>query len=156
MCEGITPHLQIAAGNIRNRALWANIENQTELVLDQMAKDMSVKWYDFNADHETKAQTIQSAIIIHRFKGTKYALEKAITGYFGEGYVKEWFEYDGQPYMFKIYTSSTEATTNKIKQFMKIVEYCKNARSHLEEIIVQTVINQKYILWSSYANKNYM
>ncbi len=142
MCEGITPYLREAANKIKDRALWANIENQPESVLDQMAKDMSVKWYDFNASSEIKAQTIQSAITIHRFKGTKYALEKAIEDYFGEGYVKEWFEYNGEPYMFKVYTSSPEATTNKVKQFMKIIEYCKNARSHLEEIIVQTVINQ--------------
>lgn len=140
LCAALNPWMREIAQKIPGVLLYYNTEELPEDALDAMAHALSVTWYDFGADIETKAKTIKSAIAIHQFNGTKYALERAISDYFGDGHVEEWFEFDGEPYTFDVYTSSPSATTDRVIQFYKIIEYCKNVRSHLRQIHIQTEI----------------
>ncbi len=45
---------------------------------------------------------------VHTFRGTPYAVEQVIQTYFGDGEVSEWFEYGGQPGMFKVVTTNNQ------------------------------------------------
>lgn len=49
-----------------------------------------------------KREIIKNAIELHRYKGTKYALIKVLNSLNIDGEIKEWFEYDGEPYFFKV------------------------------------------------------
>lgn len=85
---------------------------------------------------EEKRNLIKSAIKMHRYKGTKFALEEIFKTLNIVGSIDEWFKYGGQPYYFKVILqifnrSINEETENRLRDLIN--EY-KNERSWLEEI----------------------
>ena len=58
-------------------------------------------WLQTKTETE-KREIIKKAIELHRYKGTKYALVKVLSSLNINGEIKEWFEYEGEPYHFKI------------------------------------------------------
>lgn len=85
---------------------------------------------------EEKRNLIKSSIKMHRYKGTKYALEEIFKTLNIVGNIEEWFNYGGEPYHFKVILqifnrSINEETENKLRALIN--EY-KNERSWLEEI----------------------
>ena len=83
-----------------------------------------------------KRNLIKSAIKMHRYKGTKYALEEIFKTLNIVGNIEEWFNYDGDPYHFKVILQIFNRSINEeteLKLRALIDEY-KNERSWLEEI----------------------
>ena len=83
-----------------------------------------------------KRNLIKSSIKMHRYKGTKYALEEIFKTLNIVGNIEEWFNYGGDPYHFKVILqvfnrSINEETETKLRALIN--EY-KNERSWLEEI----------------------
>ena len=73
---------------------------------------------------------------MHRYKGTKFAIEEIFKTLNIVGNVEEWFNYGGQPYYFKVILqifnrSINEETENKL---IALINEYKNERSWLEEI----------------------
>lgn len=136
LCAALTPPLQEIAGQVEHILLWPRIENLTEDVLDELAWQLHMDWYDATADIETKKALIKNAIEVHRKRGTPQAVEEIIQTYFGDGYVEEWFEYGGEPYMFRVITNNATVTGEQAQQFIKVLNAVKNMRSRLETIII--------------------
>ena len=83
-----------------------------------------------------KRNLIKSSIKMHRYKGTKYAIEEIFKTLNIVGNVEEWFNYGGKPYYFKVILqifnrSINEETEEKLRALIN--EY-KNERSWLEQI----------------------
>lgn len=103
--------------------------------------DKNSGWLLATSEQE-KRNLVKNAIILHKTKGTKYSVLKAIESLNLEGTVQEWFEYDGTPHHFKVIIDSIGIpyTENDILNLENYVRYYKNARSYLDEIIVQATI----------------
>jgi len=106
------------------------------------------------ADTEEKKRTlIKNAIKFHRFRGTKYSILKALesVGYYADLY--EWFEYDGNPFYFKIniYLDNLGIDLNIRNSLIDLVNSYKNVRSHFEGLnsILQNNITEKVICVTS-------
>lgn len=114
--------------------IYARIDQLEEPVLDALAKDFDVAWYDYNHSLETKRAMIKDSFFVHRHLGTKGALDRALSDIFPGSTVQEWFEYSGLPYYFRVVLDATQirepAFLGSIK---KAIEYYKSYRSHLEE-----------------------
>jgi len=136
LCAALTPQLQQLAVEVGLCLIYSRVAQMNDAVLDELAWSLHIDWYDSSAGLETKRRMIKDAIKIHRYRGTPYAVEQLIEAYFGDGYVQEWFEYGGSPYMFKVVTSNPSVTGDQATQFIKVLNSVKNARSHLEEIII--------------------
>jgi phage tail P2-like protein len=114
--------------------IYANIDALPEDILDILAHDFKVDWYDYNQTTEVKRRLIRDSKKVHRRLGTKAAVESVIRAYFGNGEVTEWFEYGGKPYFFRLsvdidpQNDSPEAR----RQLFESVRRVKNVRSHLE------------------------
>lgn len=83
-----------------------------------------------------KRNLIKSAIKMHRYKGTKYALEEIFKTLNIVGNIEEWFNYGSDPYHFKVILQIFNRSINEeteLKLRALIDEY-KNERSWLEEI----------------------
>lgn len=85
---------------------------------------------------DEKRNLIKSSIKMHRYKGTKYAIEEIFKTLNIVGSVTEWFDYGGEPYYFKVILqifnrSINEETENKLRA---LIDEYKNERSWLEEI----------------------
>lgn len=74
---------------------WDKVDELTEAECNEMAWELDIDWYDSEGMSLTeKRNTIKLAQQIKRKRGTKWAVERLIGAYFGEGYVMEWFEMD--------------------------------------------------------------
>lgn len=111
---------------------WDEIDSMSEAELDELAWELDVDWYDSTGmSLEEKRETLKLAQQIKRKRGTKWAVERLISAYFGEGYVMEWYEMYGTPYTFVALTTNTHTDAHNFEKFVEAVKAAKNARSHL-------------------------
>lgn len=139
LARAISEQLQITARQIKTNVIYARIDELDEQTLDILAYDLHVDWYDYTYPVEVKRQTIKDSVKIHRKLGTKYAVETALGAVFPGTTVKEWFEYGGDPFMFKVIIGATTAGISADRQaaVLERVRFYKNLRSHLEAISYQ-------------------
>lgn len=117
---------------IKTIRVWDMIDELTEAECDELAWELDIDWYDSTGmSLDEKRETIKMAQQIKRKHGTKWAVERLITAYFGEGYVIEWFDLDTAPYTFAALTTNTEITAENLAKFTEAAEAAKNERSHI-------------------------
>lgn len=112
---------------------WDEIDNLNEAECDELAWELDIDWYDSTGmSLEDKRATIKLAQQIKRKRGTKWAVERLISAYFGEGYVVEWYDMDGlAPFTFVALTTNTHITAENYGKFVEAVKAAKNERSHI-------------------------
>ena len=111
---------------------WDEVDNLSEAECDELAWELDVDWYDSTGmSLEEKRDTIKLAIQIKRKRGTKWAVERLISAYFGEGYVVEWYEMGSSPYTFVALTTNADIDAHSFEKFVQAVKSAKNSRSHL-------------------------
>jgi phage tail P2-like protein len=134
MCAALEPLLKQIANDIDKTIIIGDIDNVSEAVLDELAWQWHVDFYEGTA--EQKRQLVKNALIIHLTKGTPFAVETLIATIFGQGRVEEWFEYSGQPYHFRVIVDNTSATGEQADKFIRMLESVKNKRSKLDQIVI--------------------
>lgn len=112
----------------------SNIDGLNEAVLDILARDFKVDWWDPEYSIEEKRRTLKGSWRVHKTLGTKAAVETAISAVYPETKVEEWFDYGGEPYGFKIRLNltGTEWTEERPRRILERVEFYKSLRSHLD------------------------
>lgn len=120
---------------LKTLRVWDNIDNLNEAECDELAWELDVDWYDSTGmSLEEKQATLKIAQQIKRKRGTKWAVERLISAYFGEGYIMEWYEMYGTPYTFVALTTNAHITAQNYEKFVEAVKAAKNVRSHLAGI----------------------
>lgn len=145
--EHMTQLAEVAAkalklyGDFSNSAnLYSRIDELPEEVLDILAKDLKVDWYDYDYNLETKRRVIRNSWYIHKRLGSARSVEVALSDMWPNSSVEEWFEYGGSPYFFRAILEADDPTnpiyTHSCYDKVRIF---KPARSHLEdnEVIVR-------------------
>lgn len=117
---------------INKARVIANIDGLDEAVLDILAHDFKIDWWDPNYSLEEKRQTFKDSWYVHKHMGTKAAVERAISAIYPHTRVLEWWEYGGEPYHFRLDINITNDTINSDKQrrVLQRVNYYKSLRSH--------------------------
>lgn len=112
---------------------WGSIGDLSEAECDELAWELDIDWYDSTGmSLQEKRDTIRLAQQIKRKRGTKWAVERLVTAYLGEGYVLEWYELEGYaPYTFIALTTNPSITAENYRQFVEAVKAAKNERSHI-------------------------
>lgn len=115
--------------------IYPAVDGLPEALIDHLAEQMHVDEYDDNSDLSVKRQQVKESFLLHKFKGTKYAVQKAVSTVYQVAKVEEWPAYSGDPYHFRIsgITAPIEdgAVVNKL---VRIVNAYKNTRSWLDYI----------------------
>lgn len=124
-----------------NIGLYSVIDTLPEEMVDALAVDLDTQYYDTTLDLQAKRDLVKGTLAWYEKAGTPQAISELIAAVFGEGEVKEWFEYGGSPYYFKIVTSA-QLTPDIDSEFTKIIKKVKNARSHVEAIEINRQITQ--------------
>lgn len=119
--------------------IYAQIDTLPEELLDILAYDFKVDWWNGDYTLEEKRRTLKDSWRVHRMLGTKAAAETAISAIYPNTQVQEWFEYGGQPYFFRVIIDATNEGISKERRdaVLNRVKYYKNLRSHLEEVAYQ-------------------
>ena len=120
------------AGKIDSPSVFQNINEADEAMLDLMAKDNKVDWYDYDADIETKRRQISSNWNVRKQIGTVGAVKLALQKVWPDTTVEEWFEYDGEPGYFQVLLSLNTEGTVPFNKAVRMVEVFKPVRAHID------------------------
>ena len=132
------------AGEIWRNRFWTDLDSVPEQMLDVLAYDLKIDWWDESYSVDEKRKTLKESLLVHKHMGTKYAVETAISAIYPRTVVEEWFEYGGDPYTFRLTIDATDfpVNTERHRQVLQRVNYYKNVRSHLERV-KYTVYSEK-------------
>lgn len=152
MCEGLQGELENVVENTYNILMYQMLSTaeDTEFanqLVDELAWQFHVDYYDKNAAFDIKKQLVKQSIRIHQKKGTPSAVEELIATVFtSTTQLLEWYNYDGgEPYHFKIRTTKLPTSADEIK-FRKALNTVKNERSYLDTIEQITVaLNEAFV-----------
>ncbi len=147
--------LAVRREEIERLAIYPNTARLEEGLLDILARDFKVDWWDSDYSVEEKRRTLATSWQVHKTLGTKAAVIKAITSVYPSAALEEWFEYGGKPYHFRLTVRLTESGWDafKHKQLLEKMQYYKNLRSHREAVVyympLVTVENPQRFLFES-------
>lgn len=119
--------------------IYSRIDELPEELLDILAQDFGVSWYNYNHDLETKRAVIRDSFHVHKHLGTVGAVKRALSDVWPSYSLQEWFEYGGDPYHFRVVIADEDFTPEKRAQAIRYINMVKNVRSWLDEIYAQSV-----------------
>lgn len=143
LAHGIAQVLSDRAKEIESLALYARIEELPEELLDILAYDFNVAWWDWSLKLEDKRRMIRESWHVRRHLGTKYAVELAVSAAFGSGAVEEWFEYGGEPYHFRIAFVELRRVWDNYDGFLSTLEAVKRKSAVLDSLTAMKTIEPK-------------
>jgi len=117
--------------------IYSRIDELPEELLDILAKDLKVDWWDPDYSLEEKRRTLKSSWMVHKRLGTRWAVETAISAIYPDSRVECWYEYGGRPYHFRfqINTSGRVSTAEEQAKVLKLARFYRSLRDHLEKLI---------------------
>lgn len=122
--------------SVKTLSTWDQIDNLSEAELDELAWELNILWYDHGAEIGVKRELVKNSDKVYRHLGTKWAVENVINTYFGSGYIREWFEYGGQPGRFRVYSANPTLTQERLAEFMHLLNKVKRASAKLDGIYI--------------------
>ena len=141
--DGTAAMAQVAAEELERRGiesglprLWGRFDDMDGDLLDILAEDLGLTWYDSDAPAAVKRELLKNSGQVFRRLGTKWAVENVIGTYFGEGFVREWFEYDGEPGHFRVYSPNPSVNQERLEEFLSLLEREKRTSAKLDGIFI--------------------
>jgi len=139
----ITPQLQAVSQAIEECIILARLDELSETVVDLLAWQYHVDFYDKGLPIEQKRTLVKTSIDVHRHKGTPYAVQTVVSAILNGAQVLEWFNYGGEPYHFKVaLITGPMASGETIEKLVKAINLTKNTRSWLDGVEFSRGINQ--------------
>lgn len=133
----VTFSLYLLQKYIDNANFTVNIDNVSEKIIDYLACEYRTPYYDEALDLKTKRNLVKSTMLTYQKIGTTNIIKEYLNTLNEETDVAEWYDYDGQPYNFKIFLNISENRKVDEKLLTDIknkIEKIKNVRSSLEAI----------------------
>lgn len=138
--------------NIDKLAIYKNLEMQSDEVLSELAWQYLIDNWQENLSHEVKINLIKNAYWAHATKGTKTAVIDNLKKLNYPVIVQEWFEYNGNPFTFKLVTNHVDSDPNWVDILIEIVEKYKNCRSVVDTVILELNRKIKEIKMGSFVS----
>lgn len=132
----LSPYLSKMAQSVQHALLLPNAANLPAYVLDELAQELHVPWYDFGAAEGVKQDLIAESDQVNMRLGTPASIEQVAISYFGTANVEEWWEYAAEPYHFRVRTGNISAVTENSEIFAALVELTKNLRSVYDGVLI--------------------
>lgn len=133
ICTSIVGRLKLINEKAELVLLLPRLDQLPETLVDELAWQYHVDFYDYAADINKKRALVRKAIDWHRRKGTPAAVEEVCAAVFKSAKVGENWEYGGEPYHFQVRRIS-ESIPNQsvIDNLYRAIKESKNARSWLD------------------------
>ena len=128
------------------------IDQVEESALAFLAWQFHIEGYDQAQTIQEKRNLIKHAIELHRFKGTPYAIKKVFQALNLDASLQEWFDYNGDPYRFKVLVKSVIQDEDTYLRLIELINEYKNVRSWLDAIGFHREYTQT--LYYAFAQKN--
>lgn len=103
MAEALDPELQGVSQDIREALILSRIDELPENVVDLLAWQFHVDFYELAKTLAMKRETVKGSILWHRKKGTVWAIKEALAMLGIKAEVTEWWRIpDAVPYTFHV------------------------------------------------------
>lgn len=102
LAKAIAGALERRREEIGDISIYPHIERLDGGLLDILARDFKVDWWDSDYTLDEKRRTLSTSWQVHKALGTKGAVIRAISSVYQQAKVEEWFEYGGEPYHFRL------------------------------------------------------
>ena len=149
MCKILTPIFRELSKESKLAFIYGRVDELDDKILDELAWQFHVDFYSVDFPIHVKRNLIKNAKKIHKLKGTPAAVENLLSSICGNATLKEWFEYDGEPFMFKVRIEVENNINSLLDKFEKSINTVKNTRSHLEKIELYSVSRNTTFIASS-------
>ena len=114
----------------------ASIDKMPDAVLDVLAAELRLPYYDPNYSITVKRELIRGGLQYWATVGTPESLTKILINIFGDAEIEEWFEYGGDPGYFRILTTNPNVSGETLEQFRKTAQDVKRLSAWVEEVLV--------------------
>lgn len=133
ICTAIDAEMRKLAQQTELVLLLPRLDELPEELVDELAWQYHVDFYDYSADLTKKRNLVRQAIAWHKRKGTPAAVEEVCTAAFKTAKVFENWEYGGEPYHFQVRLIE-EGIPNQavIDSLIRAINGTKNTRSWLD------------------------
>lgn len=126
--------------------IYPAIDSLNEQLIDYLAVQMHVDEYDDTENLDVKRQQVKQSFLLHRLKGTKYAVQKAVSTVYQSAKVEEWPEYSGEPYHFRVTGITAPMNETKtINKLVRLINAYKNTRSWLDYVQFNRMYRQTFL-----------
>lgn len=130
--DGIFPEFE---SQIRKIRFYEYLDEQPAEVLDLLAWQFHVDFYDYDYSNEVKRELIRQSIAWHRRKGTPMAVEEMVSTIYSSAEIVEWWDYGGTPYRFGVSGITAPLTgAADINRLVSLINATKNKRSWLDYV----------------------
>lgn len=121
-----------------NSQVYTALDTTPEEVLDALAVNWKIDWYDTDYSIEQKRRIIKTALTVRQTMGTACATRLQADAIFPGTMLEEWFEYNGTPGTFRLHVnisdSSAESpvTAHTADEIERRLACAKRWSAHLE------------------------
>lgn len=115
-------------------AIFKNLDAQSNEILSELAWQFAIDNWREDLEREVKIKLIKEAYWAHSKKGTKKIIEENFKKLNYPIQLSEWFEFNGQPFTFKVTTTKINTSVHWVDDLLEIINKYKNCRSILESI----------------------
>lgn len=139
--------LKFIDSQIRNILIYPVIDELPSDLVDALAIQLHCDFYDKSLSIEARRQIVKTSIAWHRIKGTPAAVEMLTQTIFHDSHTKEWFEYGGRPYFFRMVQDISDGTEDVTRETLNLLKKAiwkgKNVRSWLEMLEFHVHLHEK-------------
>ena len=135
LAEAMSELLAQRVEEIDRLRIYPSIEQLDEKLLDILAHDFKVDWWDADYSAEKKRNLLKSNWKVHRTLGTKAAVEAALSDVYPKTTVQEWFEYGGSPHHFRAVTTNPAIAGTDRTDFRRVLDIVKRLSAWMDEYI---------------------
>lgn len=115
--------------------IYSRIDELDEAVVDDLAWQFHVDFYDTGLNLTQKRALVKSAIKDHKYKGTPWAVKSVIKAIRGDVVLQDWYQYGGEAYHFRVNGfAGPIVSADELTRLVAAIDSVKNVRSWLDGI----------------------
>lgn len=146
ICDAIVEKLHMINEKANLVLLLPRIDQLPESLIDELAWQYHVDFYDYAASIDKKRALVRQAIDWHRRKGTPAAVEEVCAAVFKSAKVYENWEYGGEPYHFQVRLIEEALPAQDIMDnLVRAINSTKNVRSWLDGVAFKRHVSGRLI-----------
>lgn len=132
LAESMADVLSRRPEEIDRTRLYPAIDRLEEPVLDTLADDYKVDWWNADYALSEKRRTLKDSWKVHKLLGTKTAVELGLRAIYPHTKVLRWWEYGGEPYHYRLDIDITNDSIDSAKQrrVLQLLEFYRSFRDH--------------------------
>lgn len=156
LAEAVADALGTQNDEITKCSIYPRIDELDEDLLDILAYDFHVDWWDYSLTLEEKRRTLKDSWYVHKHMATPSAVATALSAIYSATRCEEWFDYGGRPYHFRLemVLDAEDVGSTKHENVLALLRFYKNLRSVLDYIlyVVETPIEHVLGIGSHVGN----